>query len=255
MVDNVHTSPGNKTGPLALDNIALVIFDCDGVLIDSEPIASSTLAQSMRAHGMAITDAQAHAKYTGNAVRIIRRMIEDEYGHPDMEGLFVHWDEMLYAGFAERLTPMQGMAEVVRALDRPKCVASNSSMYRLERTLGALPLWDEFFPQIYSADVVERPKPAPDLMLHCARAFAVAPEECVMIDDSPHGIEAAVAAGMVGIGFVDPADQRPGRADVLFAAGALCVATGATELPAALVDAGLALGQRQTSSNRRASKV
>jgi HAD superfamily hydrolase (TIGR01509 family) len=253
--NNVLTSPGNKTGTQALDNIALVIFDCDGVLIDSEPIASSTLAQSMRAQGMAITDAEAHAKYTGNAVRIIHRMIEDEYGHPDMEGLFAHWNEMLYAGFAERLTPMEGMVELVRALDRPKCVASNSSTYRLERTLGTLPLWDAFFPQVYSADVVERPKPAPDLMLHCARAFAVAPEDCVMIDDSPHGIEAAVAAGMVGIGFVDPADLRPGRADVLFSAGALCVATGAKELPAALVDAGLALGQRQISSNRRASKV
>ena len=255
MLENVLSASSERAATQTLDNIALIIFDCDGVLIDSEPIASSTLAQSMRAHGMAITDAEAHVKYTGNAVRIIRRMIEDEYFHRDMDGLFAHWDQMLYAGFAERLKAMPGIVDVVGALDRPICVASNSTMHRLERSLGTLPLWQSFFPQIFSADAVPKPKPAPDLMLHCAKAFGVAPGNCVMIDDSPHGIEAARAAGMIGVGFVDPADRRPGRAEVLAEAGAFCVATGAAELPEALAIANRSLGGRQSSFTRRASKV
>ena len=234
--------------PESLDNIALVIFDCDGVLIDSEPLASSTLAQTMRDMGMVITDEEAHVKYTGNAVRIIRKMIEDEYFRHDMDELFTRWHEVLYAAFAERLTAMPGIADVVGGLTRPKCVASNSSMPRLERSLGHLELWQKFFPQVFSADMVARPKPAPDLMLHCARAFGAAPECCVMIDDSPHGIEAAIAAGMLGIGFVDPADARSGREDVLAAAGAVAVARGAVELPAALALANRILAERSGTS-------
>jgi HAD superfamily hydrolase (TIGR01509 family) len=227
-----------------LENIALVIFDCDGVLIDSEPIASSTLAQSMRSMGLAITDEEAHVKYTGNAVRIIRKMIEDEFFYRDTDSLFAHWHELLYKTFAEQLQPMPGIVDVVRSLSRPKCVASNSTMQRLEHSLGHLELWGQFFPHVHSADEVEQPKPAPDLMLHCARLFGVAPQQCVMIDDSPHGIDAAVAAGMIAIGFVDPSDLRAGRSGVLTAAGALAIAHGADELPAALLAANKALGEK-----------
>lgn len=226
-----------------LDAIGLIIFDCDGVLIDSEPIASSTLAESMRAMGIAITDQQAHEKYTGNAIRIIRAMIEQEYA-VDGEPLFALWHEKLFPAFAERLAPMPGMLEVVSRLDRPKCVASNSGMDRLERSLGHLELWGQFVPHVFSADAVSRPKPAPDLMFYCAEQFGVDPASCVMIDDSPHGIEAAVAAGMLCIGFVDPTDPRPGRADLLMAVGALTVAHGADELPAALALANRTLAER-----------
>jgi beta-phosphoglucomutase-like phosphatase (HAD superfamily) len=116
-------------------------------------------------------------------------------------------------------------------------VASNSTYARLEKSLGLLPLWGRFAPAIYSAEMVARPKPAPDLPLHCARAFNARPERCVMIDDSPHGVTATRLAGMIPIGFVDPADPRPGRADILREAGARFVVTGAAELPEALAGA------------------
>lgn len=227
-----------------LQNIALVIFDCDGVLIDSEPIASSTLAESLRGAGVEISASESHVKFTGNSVSTIRRMIEDDYGITDIEPLMSSWHETLFRTFGERLTAMPGILEVVSDLQRPKCVASNSSMRRLELSLGHLELWDHFKPAIFSAEAVARPKPAPDLMLHCAQEFKVDPSLCVMIDDSPHGVEAAVAAGMIAIGFVDPADPRPERAKVLRAAGADAVAEGAGELLAALNAANALLASR-----------
>lgn len=231
---NRSTAAAQVAKPDILDNIALVIFDCDGVLIDSEPIASSTLADSLRGAGIDITPAQSHAKFTGNSIRVIRQMIIDDYAVADVDALLAAWNAVLFDTFARRLTAMPGIVDVVGRLSRPKCVASNSTLLRLERSLGLLELWGHFEGHVYSAEAVARPKPAPDLMLHCARSFDVDPVRCVMIDDSPHGIEAAVAAGMVPIGFVDPADSRPDRAAVLFASGAAAVATGAAELPAAL---------------------
>ena len=230
----------------ALDAIGLVIFDCDGVLIDSEPIASRTLAEVLIEAGVSITPLEAHRRFTGNSERDIRRMCAHDYGVADLDAVFGTWHGRLYGEFATSLTAMTGIADVVAALDRPKCVASNSTMERLRNSLGHLPLWESFAPFVFSAEMVKRPKPSPDLLLHCASELAVDPAVCVMIDDSPHGVSAAVAAGMVPIGFVDPADPRPGRRALLKAAGAFTVVMGAVELPAALTSAGRALAQRRT---------
>lgn len=231
-----------------LDAIGLIIFDCDGVLIDSEPIASRTLAEALAAAGVDITPQEAHRRFTGNSERDIRVMCARDYGLEDIEGLFSGWHQRLYAEFATTLTAMPDIAEVVAALERPKCVASNSTLERLRASLGQLPLWDSFAPFVFSAEQVKRPKPAPDLLLHCARELEVEPARCVMIDDSPHGISSAVAAGMVPIGFVDPADPRPGRRALLKAAGAFRVAMGAAELPAALAAAAGALASKAGKS-------
>lgn len=227
-----------------LANIDLIIFDCDGVLIDSEPIASRTLAEALQRAGVEITVAQAHEKFTGNSVSIIGQMIARDYGLADVDDLFADWHRELFAEFARSLKPMAGMASLVASLSRPKCVASNSAMQRLKGSLGHLELWELFFPRIYSADAVARPKPAPDLLLHCAGQFGVAPDRCVMIDDSPHGVEAANAAGMLAIGFADPADPRPGRTEILRRAGARFVATGVAELRVSLAEANAVLGDR-----------
>jgi HAD superfamily hydrolase (TIGR01509 family) len=235
----------------ALDAIALVIFDCDGVLIDSEPIASRTLAEALNEAGVAITASEAHRRFTGNSERDIRRMCAHDYGLADVDGVFAAWHQRLYGEFATTLTAMPGIAEVVTGLQRPKCVASNSTMERLRNSLGHLPLWENFAPFVFSAEAVKRPKPAPDLLLHCATELAVEPGRCVMIDDSPHGISSAVAAGMLPIGFVDPTDPRPGRRPLLKAAGAFAVVIGAAELPAALLAAGRALAARPKGDRGR----
>ncbi|MBV2143614.1 HAD-IA family hydrolase [Falsochrobactrum sp. TDYN1] len=217
-----------------LDNIDLVIFDCDGVLINSEPIASRTLAEMLQEAGVPISAEEAHVRFTGSSESIIRAVCEKEYNITDIAARFENWHARLFDEFARSLEPMPGIIDVVTSIDRPKCVASNSTLERLRKSLGRLTLWNQFNPDIFSAEMVARPKPAPDLLQLCAEKFGARPEHCVMIDDSPHGVSAAVAAGMVAVGFVDPFDPRPGRASLLSADGALHVVEGATELPAAL---------------------
>ncbi|MDO3436631.1 HAD-IA family hydrolase [Rhizobium sp. CBN3] len=235
MLDSRIDYPGMSG---AMDSIDLVIFDCDGVLIDSEPIASRTLAETLQGAGIAITAAEAHVKFTGNSESIIAEMCRREYGIIDVAALFEKWHLHLFEEFARSLTPIAGIAEVVNSLDRPKCVASNSTMRRLRNSLGKLDLWSAFGEGVFSAEFVSLPKPAPDLLLHCAERFRARPARCIMIDDSVHGVAAAIAAGMTAIGFVDPADPRPGRRAVLDAAGAAAVATGAGELTAILENVG-----------------
>lgn len=216
----------------------LVIFDCDGVLIDSEPIASRTLARSLSAAGLSMTAEEAHCTFTGKSETDTRAYLEAA-GITGLDTLLSNWHAEVYAAFASELRAMAGIEPLLRSLDVPKCVASNSSMARLRKSLGLLALWDMFAPHIFSAEMVARPKPAPDLVLHCLAAFDARPERSIMIDDSHHGILAARAAGVKAIGFVDPNDPRPDRRDVLLSAGAAGVAVGAGDL-ASLIIADLA---------------
>lgn len=213
-----------------MDIPELIIFDCDGVLIDSEPLASRTLALALQAAGIAITPAEAHRVFTGNAESDIRRICVETYGLKEVDAVFSRWHADLFAEFAVSLAPMAGMVELVSGLEIAKCVASNSTHARLQASLGRTPLWREFAPHIFSAEAVLLPKPAPDLLLFCAKAFDASPGRCVMIDDSPHGIASARSAGMRAIGFVDENDPRPGRPALLAAAGAAHVAIGARAL-------------------------
>jgi len=214
--------------------IDLLIFDCDGVLINSEPIASRTLAKALRDAGTDVTAEEVLIRFTGNSGSAIRKICTEEYGIEDLEAVFAAWHLDIFPEFARSLEVMPGMDRLVRSLAHQKCVASNSSTERLSKSLGLLDLWHAFAPSIFSADQVARPKPAPDLFHFCAERFSVDPAKCVVIDDSAHGITGARAAGMSAIGFVDPADPRPGRARILKEAGAVLVATGAGELEKAL---------------------
>lgn len=214
--------------------IDLVIFDCDGVLIDSEPASSRVLSRALADAGVSITPAEVHHRFTGFAANDARRIMADELGVSDVDGVFSAFGAALYDEFGRSLQPMPGIASLVADLPRQKCVASNSTMERLEKSLGLFSMWQDFAPHVYSAEMVARPKPAPDLFFLCAETFGVDPENCLVIDDSPHGIEGAVAAGMKAIGFVDPADPRAGRHEILSRAGAVTTVTAASGLSRAL---------------------
>lgn len=215
-------------------NPELLIFDCDGVLIDSEPLASRLLARALHRAGVEISVVETFRRFTGVSESDAGRICAQEFGLADTRAIFAEMNAELYDEFHRSLRPMPGIPSLVKALPHRKCVGSNSTMERLRRSLGLFDLWAEFDPNIFSAEMVARPKPAPDLFLYSARVFGVEPDRCLVIDDSVQGVTGAVAAGMLAIGFIDPADPREDRAAALKAAGAMLVAEGANELSAAI---------------------
>lgn len=212
-----------------MNSIDLLIFDCDGVLIDSEPLAARTLAQAVTRGGLPMTAYDVLVEFTGKSEPEIRAILEAR-GLGNTEAVFSTWHAEIFSAFRRELKVMPGMAEVLRTLDVAKCVASNSSVTRLKASLGLLDIWDDFAPHVYSAEMVAAPKPAPDLVQLCLSKMGVADTNSLLIDDSPAGIAAARTAGVRAIGFVAPGDPRPGRRKLLLEAGAQAVAFGAVEL-------------------------
>lgn len=212
----------------------LAIFDCDGVLIDSEGLSIAILAEHLNRAGVTMTVEECGRRFLGYPESYARRICIDEYGLGDVDSVLAAVREDLYRAFRTRLSAMAGIGDVLADWPRAKCVASNSTLERLEVSLGAVGLWESFAPHVYSGELMKRPKPAPDLLLHCAERLGVSPARAIMIDDNSHGIEAALAAGMLAIGFVDPNDPRPDREHVLTAAGADHVVCGCRQLQALL---------------------
>jgi HAD superfamily hydrolase (TIGR01509 family) len=210
-------------------DIGLLIFDCDGVLIDSEPIAARTLAHALTRAGIAMTPRQVLIEFTGKSEPELRAILADR-GLADVDSVFAAWHTEIFAAFRRELRPMQGIGEVLRRLDVAKCVASNSTLERLGMSLGLLDLWSDFAPNVFSAEMVAAPKPAPDLIELCLSKMGASGARSVVIDDSPAGIQAAHAAGVKAIGFVAPSDPRSGRREALLAARAQEVALGAGAL-------------------------
>ncbi|MGE0715548.1 MAG: HAD family hydrolase [Alphaproteobacteria bacterium] len=209
--------------------VDLVIFDCDGVLIDSEVIACDVAASTLAAHGYAI-GLEEYLGYVGRSARDIRALLETRFG-PLPDGLGRTERETLFARFRAELKGMPDVAATVAAIGLPACVASSSDHERLALTLTVAGLHHLFAPHIFSATEVARGKPAPDLFLHAAARMGVPPGHCVVVEDSPAGVAAAVAAGMRPIGFVGGGHCRAGHADRLRAAGADAVIDRMTALP------------------------
>ena len=198
--------------------VGLVVFDCDGVLIDSEVLACGTAAETMTEFGYAIT-LDEYLQFVGRSARDIRGELEARFG-PMPPELPVRERTRLFARFTAELQAMPGAAEAIGGLGLPVCVASSSDHERLAHTLGLTGLLDLFRPNVFSATEVARGKPAPDLFLHAASRMGVAPAGCLVVEDSAAGVTAAVAAGMRAVGFVGGSHCGPAHADRLRAAGA-----------------------------------
>ncbi|HQU67478.1 MAG TPA: HAD family hydrolase [Albidovulum sp.] len=174
----------------------LVIFDCDGVLIDSEIISAQMLIDELSALGVGIDLDYVARNFLGRSYPTVMRQIREEFGLDLPQGFEDQYRARLMQAFEERLTIMPGISEVLVTLGVPYCIATSSSPRRARRSLEIvdLPRLDET--PLFTASMVERGKPAPDLFLLAAQQMGVEPEKCLVIEDSLNGIRAGLAAGM-----------------------------------------------------------
>lgn len=191
----------------------LVIFDNDGVLVDSEPISNRLLAAYLTEIGHPTSYEDSIRDYMGSAMHRIHDLVQERTGQRLPAEFDDTFHRRVFAAFEQELEPMAGAAEVLAKLAAdgvPFCVASSGSHERIRvghRKTG-LDRWFEDA-RIFSSQDVGKGKPAPDLFLHAARRMRVAPERCVVVEDSPLGVRAAVAAGMDVYGFtaMTPAEK------------------------------------------------
>ncbi len=198
---------------------ALVIFDCDGVLIDSEVIASRVLGECLVAAAFPTTVAEAMEIGIGKNRITLAAAVESRFGRKLPDGFFEGMRAEILRSFARELVPMPGIAALLASLPMPCCVASNSHIDRVRSALAMTGLLQHFDPHVFSATMVAQGKPAPDLFLLAASRLGVMPENCLVIEDSVTGVAAAGAAHMPVIGFCGGSHCRDGHADRLLSAG------------------------------------
>jgi HAD superfamily hydrolase (TIGR01509 family) len=176
-----------------------VIFDCDGVLVDSERLAVRTEAEILSSLGWPLTESDIVERFVGRSAAYMHQEIERELGRS------VDWDaefEPRYREVFEReLVAVPGIVEALDAITAPACVASSGSHQKMRFTLGKTGLFDRFDGRIFSVDEVAHGKPAPDIYLFAAGKMGAAPERCAVVEDSASGATAGLAAGMAVFAF------------------------------------------------------
>ena len=208
---------------------SLVIFDCDGVLVDSERLSHGVLCEMLAELNVPISYEDAVLRFMGTSLPVCIARIEELLGRAvpaDFIGCFA---QRTRAAFQESLVVVPGVIEVLDALSTPFCVASNGNRAKVDFTLGHTRLLPRFKGRIFTAEDVKRPKPAPDLFLHAASTLGADPSRSTVVEDSPTGVIAAKAAGMRAIGF--SAMTPPAR---LAEVGADAIASSMAEVRALL---------------------
>lgn len=213
---------------------ALIIFDCDGVLIDSELIACRVDAECLAETGFPETPESIQENYVGVSSRAMFEDIEKRHGRRLPDGFAGLLRQRLHAVFERELKPVAGIVGLLGSLEIDACVASSSDPARLRHTLGLTGLWPHFAPNVFSATMVKNGKPAPDLFLYAAERMDVKPRDCVVIEDSRAGVAAGRAAGMRVLGFSGGSHCRPDHGVRLREAGAHAVFDDMCALPALL---------------------
>jgi HAD superfamily hydrolase (TIGR01509 family) len=212
-------------------NVDLVIFDCDGVLVDSEVISCRAHAQALTRHGYPITAEQVLERFLGVSDREARQQIETETGRKLPDDFDAQVKQATLQFYAGDLRAISHVGEAIAAIGLPKCVASSGTPEKIHHGLSCTGLFDRLAPHIFSATQVARGKPAPDLFLFAARQMQVSPERCLVIEDSVPGITGARAAGMTVLGFHGGSHCRPGHGERLLEAGAVMAFDDMRQLP------------------------
>jgi HAD superfamily hydrolase (TIGR01509 family) len=194
----------------------LVIFDCDGVLVDSEAISNGVLAAALSREGLPTTLAQARRDYQGLLLAEVLARAESKLGRPLPEGWLGRYERDRAEVFRRELRPVEGAAETVEAVlgaGVAVCVASQGKLEKTRLSLELTGLSGLFAgDSLFSAESVPRGKPHPDLFLHAAEAMGAAPAETTVVEDTPSGVSAGVAAGMRVLGYAADSDEQALRA-------------------------------------------
>jgi HAD superfamily hydrolase (TIGR01509 family) len=212
----------------------LIIFDCDGVLVDSEIIAAEVESGLLSEAGYPISAGELAERFAGLTWKDILLAIEKEAAIPLQASLLGKSEALLDARLARSVKAIDGAAQAVARVALPRCICSNSSSKRLDMMLTRTRLLPLFAPNIFSAKDLgpDRTKPRPDIFLHGAERMNAKPARTVVVEDSVHGVHAARAAGMRVIGFTGASHTYPSHADKLTEAGAETVISRMSELPA-----------------------
>ncbi len=219
----------------------LIIFDCDGVLVDSELLACRILAEAVRGLGLAMDDDEANEVFIGCSIEMVLDILSARLGRPVGTDFADKFHDDLHAGMQLELDPIAGVHEAItqiQALDHVGglCVASNGEPVTVRTSLGAVGLLPFFADRLYTARQAGRAKPHPDLFLHAAREMQFSPQHCIVIEDSVHGVNAAGAAGMRVFGYAPDAELEKPCDHRLSVAGAR-IFMAMAELPALIAGA------------------
>jgi len=195
----------------------LIIFDCDGVLVDSERIANAVFAKVLEQEcGLQFSLEQMFDRFVGHSQAQCLQIVEDLTGKPPPPGLADRYKREINLALENKVEAVNGIESVLQDIDLPYCVASSGSHDKMKTTLGKAGLAKYFNANIFSSSEVAQGKPHPDIYLYAAESMGVAePARCLVIEDSPVGVRGAIAAGMTVFGYAELM-----KADKLRAAGA-----------------------------------
>jgi HAD superfamily hydrolase (TIGR01509 family) len=212
-------------------NFDLIIFDCDGVLVDSEVISCRIHADVLTRHGYPISAEQVRERFLGRSAYDAAAEVERELGRRLSETYDLERRTTLLAALADTVEAVPHLHDALDALDARMCVASSAAHEKIFTTLSRTGLYERFAPNIFSGTQVSHGKPAPDLFLFAAEQMAALPRQCVVIEDSIPGVTGALAAGMTVLGFHGGSHCRPGDGESLRAAGAAVTFDDMRQLP------------------------
>ena len=211
----------------------LVIFDCDGVLVDSEPIVNRLLVETLVQEGLPLSIDEVDREFFGLSWPATLDIIEARLGRPVAGDFLDRIQRASFDAFRRELRPMPGIEAALGRIGQPVCVASSGEPAKIRHSLELTGLLSRFEGRLFSAEQVARGKPHPDLFLFAAESLGVLPAECAVIEDSLNGVHGAAAAGMTVFAYEPAAALARGWHDAFRAAGAT-VFQGMAELPALL---------------------
>ena len=213
----------------------LLIFDCDGVLVDSELLEHGVDAELLADHGLTTTAAALMARFVGVSRRDMYEVLFAELRRPQPAGLLEERERLVWQRCHSDLRAIDGIDATLDRLGAwPKCVASSSLPEKLQMKLASTGLARHFQPHLFSTALVARGKPAPDIYLHAAAAVGHPPQSCIVIEDAPAGVQGARQAGMKVVGFVGGSHATDSLGRLLVEAGADVVVASAAEIPPAV---------------------